>query len=177
MPAAVVRKDGAQHLVALDGAILELPPHSNAPDRLFTINNPASPAPRTDTGAVAHGVPWLGNDVQAAIALLKLIHNRPDVARQVSGVDLTEYLRATKLVLVTDKGHRIVWGSPIGDQLPGEVSVERKLARLVQNLKDFGRIDADQPRMEIYTPVVLVDKTAAAIEGVTAANAGEANPE
>lgn len=158
--AAVVKKDGRSHLVAMDGAILKLPANTEPPERLFVISNPSSPAPLNDAGTTAYGVPWLGNDVQSAIALLKLLIVRPEVSRQLAGVDLSEYARSTKLVLVTDKGHRIVWGSPIGDLLPGEVGVERKVARLVQNLKDFGRIDADQSRVEIYTPVVMVDKTA-----------------
>jgi hypothetical protein len=159
-PAAVVKKDGKSHLVAMDGAILKLPSNTEPPERLFVISNPSSPAPLSDAGTTAFGVPWMGNDVQSAIALLKLLNAKPEVSRQLAGVDLSEYARSTKLVLVTDKGHRIVWGSPIGDLLPGEVAVERKVARLVQNLKDFGRIDADQSRVEIYTPVVMVDKTA-----------------
>ncbi len=160
VPAAVVRKDGRSHLVAMDGAILKLPENTEPPERLFVISNPASPAPRNDFGTTAYGVAWLGNDVQSAISLLRLLHGRPEIARQISGIDLSEFTRSTKLVLVTDRGHRIVWGSPVGDLMPGEVAVERKIARLAQNLKDFGRIDADQPRVEIYTPVVLVDKTA-----------------
>lgn len=160
IPAAVVRKDGRNHLVAMDGAILKLPENTEPPERLSFISNPSSPAPRNDAGTIAYGVAWMGNDVQSAITLLRTLHGRPEIYRQISGVDLSEFARSTKLVLVTDRGHRIVWGSPIGDLMPGEVAVERKVARLAQNLKDFGRIDADQPRVEIYTPVVLVDKTA-----------------
>ena len=160
VPAAVVKKDGGSHLVAMDGAVLRLPENIEPPERLFVISNPGTPVPRHPGGGVAYGVAWRGNDVQSAIALLRLLHARPDVSSQVAGVDLAEFTRSTKLVLVTDLGHRIVWGSPVGELLPGEVAIERKVARLVQNLKDFGRIDADQTRVEIYTPVVLVDKTA-----------------
>jgi len=160
VPAAVVKRDGRNHLVAMDGAVLKLPSGAEPPPGLFSITNPTSPAPTTDRGGLAYGKPWVGGDVQSAIALLKVLHGRPKVARQVAGVDLSEFAKSAKLTLVTDKGNRIVWGSPIGETLPGEVLVERKIARLEQNLKDFGRIDADQGRVEIYTPVVLVDKTA-----------------
>lgn len=160
VPAAVVMRDGRSHLVAMDGAVLRLPSTVGTPDRLFQITNPMSPPPKGDHGGIVYGVPWPGSDVQSAIALLKLLHARPQVARQIAGVDLGEFSRSSKLTLVTDRGHRIIWGSPLGETLPGEVAVERKIARLEQNLKDFGRIDADQHRVEIYTPVVLVDKTA-----------------
>lgn len=160
VPAAVVKKDGRSHLVATDGAILRMPEGTEPPERLYVIANPSTPAPLSDTGAIACGVPWKGEDVQASLALLKLLTGRGQVARQVAGIDLGEFGRSAKLVIVTDRGHRIVWGSPVGETLPGEVHVERKIARLEQNIRDFGRIDADQQRVEIYTPVVLVDKTA-----------------
>ena len=101
---------------------------------------------------------------QATSATGSTLCQRP-VARQISGVDLSDFLKNGKLTLITDRGTRIVWGSAIGDSVPGEVKVERKIARLEQNLKEFGRIDANQNRVEIYTPIVLVDKTAKAESG------------
>ena len=164
VPAAVVHKDGRNHLVATDGSVLRLPVGAEPPEGMFQISNPTSPAPLADNGEPAYGTPWLGNDVQSAISLLRTLCQRP-VARQISGVDLSDFLKNGKLTLITDKGTRIVWGSAIGDSVPGEVKVERKIARLEQNLKEFGRIDANQNRVEIYTPIVLVDKTAKAESG------------
>lgn len=158
--AAIVRKDGRNHLVAIDGAVLKLPAGVPPQDRLFNIYNPSSPPPASELGGIAYGEPWRGSDVQSAIALLKLLYTRPAVARQVDGVDLGEFARSGKLTLVTDRQHRIVWGSPIGELLPGEVTEERKVMALEKNLKEWGRIDANEQRLEIYTPIVLVDKTA-----------------
>lgn len=160
VPAAVVHTDGAALLVGLDGAPMRTPPGSTTPAGFFEIRNPYAGPPMRD-GRVACGHPWTGGDVQAAIELLHRL-SRIHGAHQIVGIDLSEYLsrRDGKLVILTDTGSRIVWGSPLDELAVGEEPPATRIAVLEQNFRDFGRIDAGQRRIEIYTPVVLIDKTA-----------------
>lgn len=160
VPVALVRKNNRDYLVGRDAAPIRIPDGFKPMPGLYVIENPLLEPP-VEGGRLAYGTPWSGGDVQAALDLLDLLKDSP-AQQQITGIDLAEYLTQDepKLLIVTDRRTKIVWGSAIGELAPGQVPVERRLARLEQQLRGFGRIDAQQERLEIYTPVVLVDKTA-----------------
>lgn len=160
VPVALVRKNNRDYLIGSDAAPIRIPDGFKPMPGLYVIQNPLLEPP-AEAGKLAYGTPWSGGDVQAALNLLLLLKDSP-AQQQITGIDLSEYLtkEEPKLLIVTDRGTKIVWGSAIGELAPGQVPIERRLARLEQQLRGFGRIDAQQERLEIYTPVVLVDKTA-----------------
>ena len=112
--------------------------------------------PPSDNSGLVFGKPWMGGDVQASIRLIETLRADRDFDR-VIGVELAGYLQTGHLTLLTDAGCRIVWGSAIGAVAPGEVAMEKKLANLRDILSQ--RLDARHQRIEIYPPVVLIDKT------------------
>lgn len=160
IPVALVRKNDRDYLVGRDAAPIRIPDGFKPMTGLYVIENPLLEPP-TENGKLAYGTPWSGGDVQAALDLLDVLKDSP-AQQQITGIDLAEYLTKDepKLLIVTDRRTKIVWGSAIGELAPGQVPIERRIARLEQQLRGFGRIDAQQERLEIYTPVVLVDKTA-----------------
>lgn len=165
IPAAVVRRDGQDYLVARGGELLQLPRNTPLkPGSLFTVMNPFANPPSDRTGRLAYGKPWPGGDVQAAINLLADLHDIPGAA-QIAGIDLSGYMKSGKLVIVTDRDSRIVWGSALDETAPGEVKPQVKKARLIEFVKTNGRIDAGQRRIEVYSQRPFVDETAAATEG------------
>ncbi|MBL8747165.1 MAG: hypothetical protein JNK58_12525 [Phycisphaerae bacterium] len=159
LPAAVVQHRNREYLVAVGGEVLRLPPRTPVQKgSMPTITNPRL-APRSDSQGIVYGAVWPGGDVEAAIDLLRNLRQIPEVKRLV-GVDLANYIETGHLTLVTDAGARIVWGSALSELGPGEVSVDTRRARLRDILQT--RFDQSQRTIEIHTPVVLVDKTAAA---------------
>lgn len=163
-PAAVVHDGADRYLVAQDSSPLFLPVGFALDRSLYSIRNPSNPPPRRETQRgerwhieIAYGEAWPGPDVQAAIDLLGLIDQSP-VRTQVMGVDLAEFPQDGHLVLVTDSGSRIVWGSPAnpdGTVPPGEQPIATRLERMEAFLATHRRIDAGHSNLLIYTPTVL----------------------
>jgi hypothetical protein len=159
LPAAVVQHRGREYLVAVSGQVLRLPARTPVmKGSMPVITNPRL-APKSDNQGIVYGEVWPGGDVEAAIALLRHLRQIPEVKR-IAGVDLANFIETGHLTLVTDSGAKIVWGSALSELGPGEVSVDTRRARLRDILQT--RFDASQRMIEIHTPVVLVDKTAAA---------------
>ncbi len=156
VPVAVVRHRTSDYLVATGGEILQLPPNAPVAEGTMPLILSPTAAPPTEGPAIRFGVAWAGGDVQAAIELFGRLRRDPEFAR-VAAIDLAPYARSGHLTLITDQGSRIVWGSPIGAASNGEVSTEKKLANLRDILSQ--RLDARHDRIEIYPPVVLIDKT------------------
>lgn len=133
-PAAVVRDGAGDHLVDFAGRLLPRTyPRDGAEHQLVItgahFDRPARP-----------GVQWDGADVSAALRLLRVIDARP-WRGQVEAIDAGGYLADETLVLVTDLGARIIWGSAPGDESGLEVTNERKLGYLDTAYREFGRID------------------------------------
>jgi hypothetical protein len=163
-PAAVVHDGKDRYLVATDSAPLRVPVGYALRGTEYAIRNPSQPPPRRTGSAengwpveIAFGQPWPGADVKAAIDLLALIDQSP-VRAQVVGVDLTDFAKDGHLVLVSDSGSRIVWGSPArpdGTVPAGEVAVAERLRRMEAFLQTHRRIDAGYDNLLIYTSTVL----------------------
>lgn len=157
VPVAVVRWRDREFLVAHAGEILRLPPSTPVADgSMPVILSPHAPPPVDGAGAILFGKPWTGGDIQAAIALLGMLRADPALAR-LRTIDLTNFMRSGQLTVVSDLGCRFVWGSPIGEVAPGEIPVEKRLGRLRDLVAQ--RADGLYSRVDIFPPVVLVDKT------------------
>ncbi|HBS28602.1 MAG TPA: hypothetical protein DEB06_03925 [Phycisphaerales bacterium] len=158
VPVAVVQWDNSEYLVGHGGEILRLPEFAPvAPGSMAVIRNPHSPPPRDErTGGVVYGKPWSGGDIQAAVRLLDVLRGDPSLSR-LRTIELSDYMRSGHLSVVSDLGCRFVWGSAIGEPAPGEVPVEKRLARLRDLVAQ--RADGVYSRIDIFLPQVLVDKT------------------
>ncbi len=58
------------------------------------------------------------------------------------GIDIARFRQNRGLSLITDRGQRILWGRPPGEEAQGEVTVERKLYYLDYPYEHFGHIDS-----------------------------------
>ena len=99
------------------------------------------------------GETWPGNDIAAGLRLAGMILDQP-YAGQVVAVSMYNYRGRedpyrSHIELVTDfNGNRILWGSAPGEELE-ENSADQKLRILTENYRQYGRIDAHEPRIDI----------------------------
>lgn len=105
--------------------------------------------------ASAPGVKWPGEDVEAGLAILRVLAGQP-FAGQITAVLVDNFAgrvdpRHTHVELATDRaGGRIYWGSAPGSELE-ENSVEKKLAILRENFRRTGRVDAHHAVIDVST--------------------------
>lgn len=159
LPAAVVKHQKLEYLVAVGSEVLRLPPRTPVMKGTMPLITNPKLGPKGDALGVLYGSAWPGGDVQAAIDLLRNLRSIPEIKR-ISGIDLANYIETGHLTIVTDTGAKIVWGSALSELGPGQVPQETRRARLRDILQT--RYDESQRLIEIYPPVVMVDKTAAA---------------
>lgn len=156
IPVAVVRHGNLDYLVARGGELL---PQAFQPGRsTYRVIQGVRLDPPRAAGGAGYGVPWPGGDVQAAIQLIELASTRP-WWDQVASVDVSGFHSRKSLEMKTRWGGVVVWGGSPGDPVPGEQTTAVKLARLDTLARRFGRIDARQPRVEIFGPLTLVDES------------------
>ncbi|HRX85847.1 MAG TPA: hypothetical protein P5572_12590, partial [Phycisphaerae bacterium] len=99
------------------------------------------------------GEKWAATGLQAAVELVELLADEY-YTDQITGilVDVRETkigTRVPQLTLATDRaGGRIVWGSPIGDEIE-ENTADQKLNLLRGNYRRFGRVDADRAVLDV----------------------------
>lgn len=151
--AAVVSRGDERHLVATGAEVLKPPMGGLDISRMYVISNPGNPVPRLRDGSIAYGQAWLG-PIDESIELLRAVDGMTGSAR-ISGVDLSDYRETGRLSLVTERGSRIVWGSPMGQGVPGEASDEQKLANLERILANGD--DLRHRVIEIVLPRVEID--------------------
>jgi len=151
--AAVVVKEGEQFLVGAGAEVLKVPLGGMDTSMMYVIREPRVDVPTLPDGSIAYGESWIGA-VDEAIALLRSIDGVPGSAR-IAGIDLADFSRDVRLVLFTTGGSRIVWGSAIGDESPGEASTEQKMANLRGILANGD--DTRHRVLEIVLPQVEID--------------------
>ncbi|MBX3321478.1 MAG: hypothetical protein KF757_00660 [Phycisphaeraceae bacterium] len=152
VPAAVVNHNGRDHLISWDGMIMPMvfaPGAAEVKAILGAGLAPADPNPETK-----YMKAWPGTDVQAALALLRVLVNEP-YFHQVGAIDVRLMARQGVLEIITPTESRVVWGAPPGQFKPGEVTTEVKLQRLSSLFRKDGRIDGNSARMEIHGPLPL----------------------
>ena len=133
-PAAVIRDADGDHLVDPRGRLLPRTFPPGGAKHLLAITGARFDRPLRPGGH------WKGADVSAALRLLRLVEQRP-WRGQVTSIDADAYLSTETLVIVTDLGARIIWGSAPGEESGLEVPAERKLEYLDAAFEEFRRID------------------------------------
>lgn len=166
VPVAVVRYDDLDYLVSKGGRLLpaRYSPGASGMPVVLGVGDPP-PADR-ESGRLAFGQPWSGSGIGEALELLRLMSMMPFSA-QVAGVDISRHGRTGQLEIVTDRSTRILWGGGPDRPLPGEIRTEGKIALLLDIARRYGRIDAGQPRIEIFSDRVVIDRTASAAVNAT----------
>ncbi len=105
-------------------------------------------------GPATIGVQWPGDDLLAGLATVNVLYGRP-YAEQIWAVDVTNYsgrkdAHAAELVLLTEQGTEVRWGLPPGDKdYFVEIPIAQKLSRLESAWRQYGRVDAGQPWIDI----------------------------
>ncbi len=100
------------------------------------------------------GQKWPGDDLAAGLDLLKLLYGRP-YTDDVLKVDVSNFAgrrdpREAHLVLITKYGTQVRWGRPINSKdFFVEVPPSRKLDYLERVYRDFKRLDARHPWIDI----------------------------
>lgn len=164
-PVAVVRYDDLDYLVAQGGVLLPARYSAGTSGMPLVIGVSEPPPTQPKTGALAFGAPWPGDEVRHGLELLKLCSMLP-FSSQIVSVDVAKQRATGQLELVTDRGTRVLWGGPPSKPLPGEIQTEAKVALLMDIVRRFGRVDAGQNRIEIFSDRVVIDRTASAVASV-----------
>jgi len=100
------------------------------------------------------GMRWEGDDLTAGIEMVKLLHNQP-FADEIVKVDVSNFQgrdnpKDAYLKLITRYNTEIRWGRPISAKDAFvEVAGTRKLEVLERIRKQYGRVDAKQPWLDI----------------------------
>ncbi len=172
VPAAVVRKDGKDHMISWDGKLMPAV-YDPGESRLPVILDPALGAPSLRSGQRDYQTQWAGEDVAASIELLGLLVRQPWAA-QVQGVEASGYSRDGSLAILTRNASRIIWGGRPSKPRVGEVTTRQKLAYLAQLQTDHKRIDGGYPLIYVNSSRLQFDTSASA--KAQAASAEESEP-
>jgi hypothetical protein len=157
-PAAVVRDGAHDYLIATDGRRLRMSWRAD-----FSPFPSIRGALDANSLAAVPGEVWPSQSIQAGLELLNLLQERLPGnlgADQIRGIEVSNFDRYKRLVLLTDQGNRIIWGRMPSDPVPDAVSTEAKLNQLryLRQHPDFGRrIDAGRSLLDISSGPVLVE--------------------
>lgn len=160
VPAAVVRRDGMEQLISWEGKpmpLLKPAGQTNFP----VIESPTLGAPKTSTGEVDHMTAWSGEDIAASLELLQVLL-RQTWAKQVAGIDVTNFAKDRILIISTTYGTKVVWGGRVSKPALGEVSSAQKLAHMNQLFQQHQRIDAGYPMIYVNNNKLQFDISATA---------------
>lgn len=105
------------------------------------------------------GERWVGDDLQAGLDLAKLLYGRA-VAEDVYRINVANFrgrrsAREPQIVLVTRYGTEVRWGEPVRQTFHAELSPVEKMERMARILRQYGRIDAGRPWIDIRLEKVL----------------------
>ena len=84
------------------------------------------------------------------------------VPDQIRGIDVSQFPRFRRLIIMTDAGNRIIWGRMPSDPVPDAISTEGKMRQLgyLRQHPDFGRrIDAGRKLIDVSSGPILVEDT------------------
>ena len=146
-PAAVVRANSKDLLVAWDGRMMPPTYELNA-SGLCVILPVTTPHPMKNDGSVDFGSVWVGDDLHAALELLRVLTAQP-WSGQVAGIDVTDYVHTQQLAIITRNETRIIWGGKPSKPLLGETSTQSKIDRIAEINRRFSRIDAKRAAIDI----------------------------
>lgn len=102
------------------------------------------------------GEHWYGEDLSSGLRLVSMLYQQP-FRDQVASINVENYAgrispRQPHLVMATNRpGSRIWWGRPPNDENGIENTARQKLALLQQLYSEYGRIDINQPFIDVRT--------------------------
>lgn len=178
VPTALVEAGGEFWMIDSEGVKL---PERFAADEIgrVSLKKDHSLQLRAVTGVASNppavGQTWKGADVQAALDLVKLLHDKP-FATDIAIVDVSNFggrrnRESAQIVLHTRQKTEVRWGRPIHAQdFFVEVEPKKKLEYLEKIYDRFGRVDANYAWIDIR-----FDRVTYPAEGDTrqASSAGE----
>lgn len=165
-PTAVIQARNGYYLVSNDGTRL---PMLYDYDDLSYLDLPV--IERVRSAPPASGKVWPGEDVQAALALIRRLAREP-FAEQVRAIDVgrRDRLGRVRLVMLTEGGE-VHWGLPLGEAEGIEPSVAQKLEALRRVAEEHGgRIDAGGRVVDLYVYGARVHEAGSSLD----ASEGEA---
>jgi hypothetical protein len=163
VPTALVKWRDGYWLVASDGYKL---PERYDPAMVPNVMGQSSGLPplRIIEG-VSHAPPsagqeWLGDDLRAGLNMVALLSTDP-VADAVLKIDVSNFSgrvdpREAHIVLITKYNTQIRWGRPASDDQSFEISPAKKLQCLERIAAQYGRIDANQPWIDVRFDTVRI---------------------
>jgi hypothetical protein len=161
IPAALIRRGGKDYLISWDGKPMPITYDAGTAKSIRAIIDPAMGPPTNQDGSRDFTNAWQGEDIAASLELLQLMVDKP-WAKQVAGIDASEYSSHNRLTLITPEKTRVVWGGRPSKPAMGEVSTAQKLAYLSQLLHDYKRIDAGKDVVYINGGTLQFDISATA---------------
>lgn len=102
------------------------------------------------------GESWNGEDLSSGLRLVSMLYQQP-FRDQVASINVENFggrisPRQPHLVMATNRpGSRIWWGRPPNDESGIENTARQKLALLQQLYSEYGRIDINQPFIDVRT--------------------------
>lgn len=141
-PFAVVRDGAADHLVDRHGRLLPRTFAAGEARGFISVVGGRTPPPGD------YRTPWEGEAVAAGLELLARLAVEPSARpwlEQVAEIDVARWPYDRTLLLRTDIGAEIEWGSLPGRERPLEPGVDRKLAFLAKAVETTSRIDCHYP--------------------------------
>ena len=150
-PWARVLDAGRNLLVDREGFVLPSGYRIGESSHLVQIIAPTYQAPEHA------GHRWPGDDMAASLLLLDTIDDQVWY-EQITAIDLSEFKIRQQLVLVTDLGTRILWGSIPGRETPMEALTHDKIQRLDWFHTYHGRVDQHHRGIIDVTDAGIVTK-------------------
>ena len=150
-PSARVVDGRSNLLVDREGYVLPVGYRVGDSSHLLHIIAPHYPPPERG------GERWSGDDMAAALLMLDTIDDQRWY-EQIAAIDLTDFRKRQQLVLVTDIGTRILWGSTPGHETPMEAMAEDKIQRLDWFHTHHGRVDQHHRGVIDVTDAGIVTK-------------------
>lgn len=162
LPRAWIRHGEHDYLIDAEGRLMPMsvPIASPEPVRTPVVNPGASP-PRLPDGRPDFSRVWASERVWEAIALIDLLREKPYFG-QVGAIDLGGRASTTGLVIETDRGSRIIWGTGPSGFVPGERPASEKFYHLNAffESEEFGRhIDAGTPGYDLRAGYIVFERT------------------
>lgn len=150
-PAAYVAMGRTCYLVDNEGVRLpgEYAVEDCETSALLMIRGVAEPQPDV-------GRHWNGDDLSSGLRLVSMLYQQP-FRDQVTSINVENFggrisPRQPHLVMATNRpGSRIWWGRPPNDENGIENTARQKLALLQQLYSEYGRIDINQPFIDVRT--------------------------
>lgn len=156
-PVALVHWQGKYTLVDVDGVTL---PEQYTAEQISKvvygrdgrINIRVVEGVRSDRPGL-DGQPWKGEDMAAALGMIRKLYGRP-WADEIIKVDISNLngqqdKREAQIVLHTRRNTQIRWGRPVESTDLAEVTCAEKLGKLEEIYRQYGRVDAGEPWIDV----------------------------